>query len=106
MSTDKIRQLNDQMRTTLKGHVVVTAGVANLTDAEKVAAVCAMRDFSDFSEENDPHQEHDFGSFKIDGKTFFFKFDYYDKQMDYASPDPANPAVTQRVLTLMLAEEY
>ena len=55
---------------------------------------------------NDPHQEHDFGSFEAEGHTIFFKIDYYDKQLQMHSPDPSNPAVTQRVITIMLAEEY
>ena len=54
----------------------------------------------------DPHQEHDFGSFKADGHTIFFKIDYFDKDLKYHSPDPAYPSVTERVITIMLAKEY
>ena len=55
---------------------------------------------------NDPHEEHDFGSFKAEGRTIFFKIDYYDKSLTYHSPDPSAPSVTERVITIMLAEEY
>ena len=55
---------------------------------------------------NDPHKEHDFGSFEIAGRKFFFKLDYYDLAMEFGSEDPADPAKTMRVLTIMLAEEY
>jgi hypothetical protein len=55
---------------------------------------------------DDPHGEHDFGAFGFDGHQVFFKIDYYDKTLTYHSPDPADPAVTERVITIMLAEEY
>src|SRR5664280_3436939 len=56
--------------------------------------------------EGDPHEEHDFGSFQADGQTIFFKIDYFDKNLTYHSPDPSDPAVTERVITIMLADEY
>ena len=62
--------------------------------------------FDAFTPDNDPHQEHDFGSFDHHGETIFWKIDYYDLNLALASPEPADPAVTRRVLTLMRAEEY
>jgi hypothetical protein len=59
-----------------------------------------------FATPNDPHQEHDFGAFDADGQRVFFKIDYFDESLTYHSPDPADPSVTQRVITIMLAEEY
>ncbi len=56
--------------------------------------------------DNDPHGEHEFGNFELAGRTFFFKIDAYDTEMRYGSPDPADPAKTTRVLTIMLADEY
>ena len=68
--------------------------------------LCRLRDFDEFDEGNDPHGEHDFGAIKLDGETYFFKMDYYDKSMEYGSEDPGDPRVTQRVLTLMHSSEY
>ena len=65
-----------------------------------------MRTFDDFSEDNDPWGEHDFGSFEHNGRTINWKIDYYDLALRFHSPDAADPAVTRRVLTIMLAEEY
>jgi Protein of unknown function (DUF3768) len=62
--------------------------------------------FDDFCHANDPYEEHDFGSFEAEGHTIFFKVDYFDRNLKYLSPDPADPVVTVRVITVMLAEEY
>jgi len=62
--------------------------------------------FSDFTADNDPHREHDFGSFEIAGRKIFWKIDYYDAEMAFGSEDPADPSKTTRVLTIMLASEY
>ena len=55
---------------------------------------------------NDPHGEHDFGSFEIAGQKFFWKLDYFDAEMKYGSEDPADPSKTTRVLTITFASEY
>lgn len=106
-SSGAIRALNDAFRTTLQGgHVLMTAGVQQLPDAGRDAAIEAMRSFSDFTRDNDPHGEHDFGNFSIFGQRFFWKIDYYDENLEFGSSNPADATVTTRVLTLMLAEEY
>jgi hypothetical protein len=65
-----------------------------------------VAEFKSFTEDNDPHGEHDFGSFDIVGRKFFWKIDYYDRQCQYGSEDPADPEKTTRVLTVTLAEDY
>jgi hypothetical protein len=105
--TDKIRELNDQLRQNFAGGAaVMTPGIAAL-GAEAVARIVkTVAVFDDFCHANDPHQEHDFGAFDADGQRVFFKIDYFDESLTYHSPDPADPSVTQRVITIMLAEEY
>ena len=61
---------------------------------------------NDFTEDNDPYGEHDFGSFDYKGNKIFFKIDYYDLNYEFMSKNPANPDITNRVLSIMLAEEY
>ena len=73
---------------------------------QQAAVMQRVRSFADFTPDNDPAGEHDFGSFEHDGKTIFWKIDCYDRNMNYGSPDPADETVTERVLTIMLAGEY
>ena len=106
---ERIRALNDNLRQNISrgcGHAVMTTGIAAL-GAEAVARIVkTIEVYDDFCHANDPHQEHDFGSFEADGHTIFFKIEYYDKDLKYYSPDPTDPTVTKRVITIMLAEEY
>jgi hypothetical protein len=88
------------------GQLVITSGVEGLGKETVDAALSALRNFDDFTEANDPHHEHDFGSFKVSRHKFFWKIDYYDLELKMHSTDPTDPEVTRRVLTLMLAEEY
>jgi hypothetical protein len=44
-----------------------------------VAAAINVQNFADFSADNDPYGEHDFGSFEVAGETFFWKIDLYEE---------------------------
>lgn len=103
--TQRIRELNDQARQTLTGcRVVVTPGVMALNATDMILTM--VRRYSAFTPDNDPYAEHDFGSFRFQDETIFWKLDYYDLDFTMHSPDAADPAVTARVLTLMLGSEY
>ncbi len=105
--TARIRALNDELRQHLSGGMaVITVGVAALGPAAVERIVKTIAVFDDFCHANDPHEEHDFGSFEADGQKIFFKIDYFDRDLSLHSPDPADPNVTERVITIMLAEEY
>lgn len=101
-----VAALNDACRAEPGAGWVLTPGVRALAQADQIQAFAAVTRFSDFSEGNDPHGERDFGAIVVGGVRLFWKIDYYDLDLCLASPDPADPAVTKRVLTLMLAEEY
>jgi Protein of unknown function (DUF3768) len=99
--------LNDGLRRTFsRGRVMMTPGVAGLPEAKLAQVLERVRHFDEFTTDNDPHGEHDFGSFAIDGQTYFFKIDYYDPSMEGGSEDPGDPDKTARVLTIMRADEY
>ena len=104
---ERIRELNDVLRKDLiGGRAVITPGVAALGQAAVERIVKTIAVFDDFCHANDPHEEHDFGAFTAEGETLFFKIDYYDKSFQMHSSDPADPSVTERVITIMLAGEY
>ena len=69
-------------------------------------AVDAVRAYDEFRDGNDRYDEHDFGSLILGGHNLFWKIDYYDLTKCWGSLDPADSAVTRRVLTIMLASEY
>jgi hypothetical protein len=108
MSTvDRIRMLNDNLRKNLTGgSALITLGIAAMGAQAVERLVKTIAIFDDFCTANDPHGEHDFGAFDFDGVEVFFKIDYFDKEFQFHSPDPGDPAVTERVITIMLAEEY
>ena len=106
-NTPRIRELNDVFRKSFSGgKVVMTASVAELPDIVRANALLEVTRFEAFSPDNDPHSEHDFGSFELVGRKFFWKIDYYDSGTEFGSENPSDSTKTTRVLTLMLAEDY
>ena len=102
-----IQQLNDQLRIRLEGgDVVVTPSVNALPQATQYRVLDAIRTFDDFNDENDPYGTHEFGNVEVDGRSFWFKIDAYDTAFEYGSPDPSDPEVTRRVMTILTPEEY
>ena len=107
VQTERIRDLNDELRTTgIGGTTYLTRGMWAKGSDFVAHAVAAVRAFDAFTNDNDPWQEHDCATLDVDGESIIFKIDYYDLNMEALSPDPADPNVTRRVLTIMLAEEY
>ena len=105
--TDRTRVLNDELRQhLLGGGAVTTTGIAALGDEAISRLVQAVAEFDDFCDGNDPYHEHDFGALDFEGHRVMFKIDYYAQGMLAASSNPADPLITERVMTLMLAEEY
>ena len=104
---EKIRALNDRARQSFTGcRVAITAGIAALGHDAVHAIFDLIKAYDDFTPDNDPYHEHDFGSLYWRQHQVFWKFDYYDIDFTMHSPDSADETVTARVLTVMLAEEY
>jgi len=106
-TAQSIALLNDQARTTLTNcKIIITQGIDLLGNDAVDCILDLVKRFDDFSERNDPFGEHDFGAIKYEGNTVSWKIDYFDLDLMYHSPDPSDPHVTRRVLTIMLGEEY
>lgn len=105
----QVRDLNDSFRTSgslARGQWMITRGIQELGPDFVLLATGAVRGFHSFTADNDPYGEHDFGAINVAGRHLFWKIDYYDRSLCYGSNDPADPAATRRVLTIMLASEY
>lgn len=103
----KIAELNDNLRKTFSGGYVMTSnGIVALGPKRKWEIIKKVKEFNDFDFKNNPYGEHDFGAFTDGNEQIFWKIDYYDKSLEFASEDPSNPDVTNRVLTIYLAEEH
>ena len=66
--TQRIRALNDELRQNFGcGIAVMTPGIAALGQEAVERIVKTIAVFDDFCHANDPHEEHDFGSFDVNG---------------------------------------
>jgi hypothetical protein len=120
----RIARLNDLARRAMgvACTLVATVGFRSLSDPDQSRVRELIETFDAFTEDNEPHGERDFGCvYQLgDGRwtterprvradeseRVFWKLDYYDRELQFASEDAANAAITRRVLTIMLADEY
>ena len=121
--TARIARLNDMARQAMgvACTAVATVGFRSLPASDQSSVRELIETYDAFDEDNDPHGERDFGTVyqladgrwtterpraRDDREQVFWKLDYYDRDLRFGSEDPANPAVTRRVLTIVLADEY
>jgi hypothetical protein len=105
--TARIRHLNDEFRKTGKGGtMLITPGIQQMGADLQSQIWNAIQTYSDFSEHNDPYNEHDFGAIMVDEETIFWKIDCYNADKTMGSPDPADDGVTARVMTIIKGCEY
>ena len=106
-STESIRELNDRLRReNLGGEWMLTRGITTLGIDRVASVVHAVMLFDDFTSDNDPYGEHDCAVMEVEDVEVIWKIDYFDMTMMYGSPDPSDPTVTKRILTVMLASDY
>ena len=118
---ERIARLNDLARRAMgiACVVVATEGIQALPEADQSRLRELVETFDAFTPDNDPYGERDFGAIwqGLDGVwstsrpvdvavTVFWKIDAYDRELRFGSEAPADPAMTRRVLTIMLASEY
>ena len=94
------------VRQRIPGQYVVTSTIHNLPIETKGALFEAIRNFTDFKEENDPYGEHEFGVVELlNLPKVFWRIDYFsDETMEFGADDPAGQCY--RKMTVMFADEY
>ncbi len=97
---------NDFRKSFIGGEVLLSAGISAMSSEDKANIISLVQNFNDFNEGNDPYKEHDCASFDYKGNKILWKIDYYDLNHEYMSENPANPDITNRVLTILLSCEY
>ena len=106
-NTNEIALQNYNFRKHLsQGTLVLTQGIRSNTPDDIKEIITKVRTFDTFDENNDTYGERDFGAFDYKGKRIFWKIDNYDQEFLYLSPDVSNPRLTNKVMTIMYAEEY
>ncbi len=106
-SPNSIRDLNDNLRVHGRGgRLMMTVGIQALGAAKIRKIMEEIAKFNMFTEDNDPYSEHDFGKVVVDGIKVLWKIDYYDQNLEFGSPDPSDPKLTTRVMTVMCSDEY
>ena len=104
---ERIRALNDNLRTKGEGgDIVITRRIHALGANDVIEVIRAVQTFAAFELANDPYGEHDCALLRVVNQRVMFKIDYYNLTLTGHSPDAGDPAVTRRVLTIMLADEY
>jgi hypothetical protein len=117
--TKTIAELNDQLRKdphwkiTLQTFAsfiyenhhkwMITPEVSYLPQDQLEELITKVRELDDFTPENDPYSEHNFGKVAQDDVNYFWKINYYDLDFESRTVDPADPVKTRRVLILMKA---
>jgi hypothetical protein len=106
----QVRHLNMVARTApgIGSRLVYTEGLMAQEPRVRSLIMEAVEKFDQFTAANDPHGENDFGAVEVEGVAVFWKIDYFERGSgyEYGSEKPWDARETQRVLTIMLREEY
>lgn len=88
------------------GECVIGADIHSLDDNQKNNLFLAVAQYSDFNEDNDPYNEHDFGTIELpDIPKVMWKIDYYaDNTCTFGAEEPSKGCY--RVLSIIYAHQY
>ena len=110
--SQRIAELNDTFRQAIgthnqSGQVFKTPGICELAIADQLEIFKLVRTFNNFTQETDnSFGQHDFGRLTYKDHLIYWKIDYCDLNGEVGSPDPADPEMTRRVMTIMLSHEW
>ncbi len=95
-----------------RGRIVFAGGLAQEDRSKQIAAAQAATLDNNFTSENDPHGEHDFGAVTVPGSSsfkefkIFWKIDYYSSsEMEDGADDPS-ALQAYRVLSIFYPDDY
>jgi Protein of unknown function (DUF3768) len=81
----RIAEMNDRFRMNfyvpyfgpreVPGHILCSRSIAPLPPETQICIWAEVANFDAFTEDNDPHGEHDFGAFDMAGEKIFWKID-------------------------------
>lgn len=109
---EAIARLNDRARLGLDptARIVITRNcLAAFCDPDTVDAVMVQAQLlaafrrCQFSADS---PERDFAAILFRERKVWLKVDYFDRSLEYGSDDPADAAITTRVITVLLPEDY
>lgn len=67
---ERIRTLNDTFRRTgQNGKIMMTQGISQMPLPKQAQLMSLIRQYDNFSTDNDPYGEHDMGSLKLHGNV-------------------------------------
>lgn len=105
--TERIRTQNDVFRATGNGgRIAFTGALSQEPEEYRNQVYERVRLYRDWPETKDPYGEHDFGRLMVGKRAIIWKIDYFDLDMNHGSEDPADPAQTTRLLSILFAEDY
>ena len=80
--------------------LILSAHVSQLTRGEMFEIISLVKRFTNFTNENDPYKERDFGRVVFCDEVFLWKFDYFDESFTSFQENGI------RALTIMHESEY
>ena len=106
-NTEKIAALNDMFRQSqLTGKVELSVGIRSLDPNTREGILYGVKNYNAFAPQGDSQKERDFGAFECGEHNIFWLIDCYDEDGYVMFDNPTDIDRSNRVLRVMLVEEY